>query len=66
MTAISASRLVYRLLGPLTEFLLGHPGGPLWARNRVAYLEGSEALRRILPSQAPLIDEVLVRLGERG
>ena len=155
MTAISAGLLVYRRLGPLTEFLLGHPGGPVWARkdagawmipkgvielgqeplaaarrefteetglsapmtvqpltavrqaggkqvfcwsaemdldlagfkpgqfemewpprsghrqafpelDRVAYFEGPEALRRILPSQAPLIDQVLLRLGERG
>ena len=29
----SAGILVYRRLGTVTEFLLGHPGGPLWARK---------------------------------
>src|ERR1035438_8758995 len=33
MAVISAGLLVYRRSGPLTEFLLGHPGGPLWARK---------------------------------
>jgi predicted NUDIX family NTP pyrophosphohydrolase len=31
----SAGILVYRRAGPRTEFLLGHPGGPLWARKDV-------------------------------
>jgi predicted NUDIX family NTP pyrophosphohydrolase len=30
---ISAGLLVYRRKGPQPEFLLGHPGGPLWARK---------------------------------
>jgi len=33
MAAISAGVLVYRQTGPRPEFLLGHPGGPLWARK---------------------------------
>ena len=34
--------------------------------DRVAYFAAHEALTRILPSQAPLIQEVLQALGERG
>ena len=153
MAAVSAGILVYRRSGPRPEFLLGHPGGPLWANkdlgawmvpkglvepgekplaaaarefeeetgmpaptltralaplrqaggkqvlcwaaegdldleafssgnfemewpprsgkrarfpelDRVAYFDGSEALRRILPSQAPLVRETLLLLGE--
>lgn len=33
MGLISAGVLVYRRTGPRPEFLLGHPGGPLWARK---------------------------------
>jgi predicted NUDIX family NTP pyrophosphohydrolase len=33
MGVISAGVLVYRRQGAQTEFLLGHPGGPLWARK---------------------------------
>jgi len=33
MAAMSAGVLVYRQTGPRPEFLLGHPGGPLWARK---------------------------------
>ena len=33
MTVISAGVLVYRRTGMCPEFLLGHPGGPLWARK---------------------------------
>jgi predicted NUDIX family NTP pyrophosphohydrolase len=33
MAVTSAGILVYRRCGPRTEFLLGHPGGPLWARK---------------------------------
>jgi len=33
MALISAGVLVYRRTGPCPEFLLGHPGGPLWARK---------------------------------
>jgi predicted NUDIX family NTP pyrophosphohydrolase len=153
MTATSAGILVYRRQGARPAFLLGHPGGPLWARkdlgawmipkgliepgeapidaavrefkeetglrapalthpltplrqaggktvlcwaaegdldlgsfkagdfemewppqsgkratfpelDRLAYFESAEALTRILPSQAPLIAEVLAFLGE--
>jgi predicted NUDIX family NTP pyrophosphohydrolase len=152
---ISAGILVYRRVGSLTSFLLGHPGGPLWARkdlgawmvpkglieldeppldaairefreetgiepppvtqalsplrqaggktvlcwaakgdldltafapghfemewpprsekrasfpevDRIAYFDEKEALARILPSQAPLISEVVARLGKGG
>ena len=154
MAATSAGLLVYRRRGGLTEVLLGHPGGPLWARkdlgawmipkggveageapldaalrefaeetgltppapslplaplrqaggkqvlcwaaegdldlaafrpgvfemewpprsgrhasfpelDRLAYFDGPQALRRILPSQAPLVKELLRHLGER-
>jgi predicted NUDIX family NTP pyrophosphohydrolase len=34
--------------------------------DRVAYFDGAEALTRILPSQAPLVAEVLTLLGERA
>jgi predicted NUDIX family NTP pyrophosphohydrolase len=153
MAVLSAGLLVYRRSGSRIEFLLGHPGGPLWARkdlgawmipkgviepgedapaaarrefeeetglvapasvrpltkvrqaggktvlcwaaeadldlaafrpgsfemewpprsgrraiypelDRLAYFESSEALRRILPSQAALIAEVLLSLPE--
>jgi predicted NUDIX family NTP pyrophosphohydrolase len=33
VAVISAGVLVYRRIGPRPEFLLGHPGGPLWARK---------------------------------
>jgi predicted NUDIX family NTP pyrophosphohydrolase len=33
MAVISAGVLVYRQTGPRPEFLLGRPGGPLWARK---------------------------------
>ncbi len=33
MAVTSAGILVYRRNGGCTEFLLGHPGGPLWARK---------------------------------
>ena len=155
MSVTSAGVLVYRRRGPQPEFLLGHPGGPLWAKkelgawlvpkglieaeekpraaalrefeeetglkpppdlcplqplrqaggktvlccaaegdldldafrpgefemewpprsgkrasfpeiDRVAYFAADEALNRILPSQTPLICEVLSALGECG
>ena len=33
--------------------------------DRLAYFDGPQALRRILPSQAPLVEELLRHLGER-
>ena len=33
MPVISAGVLVFRRTGSCPEFLLGHPGGPLWARK---------------------------------
>ena len=33
MGLTSAGVMVFRRSGPQTEFLLGHPGGPLWARR---------------------------------
>jgi len=33
MGATSAGVMVYRSTGPAPEFLLGHPGGPLWTRK---------------------------------
>ena len=35
MSVTNAGIFVYRRSGPRTEFLLGHPGGPLWARKDV-------------------------------
>jgi predicted NUDIX family NTP pyrophosphohydrolase len=35
MAMISAGVLVYRRMGSGPEFLLGHPGGPLWARKDI-------------------------------
>jgi predicted NUDIX family NTP pyrophosphohydrolase len=35
MAAISAGLLVYRQRGAGPEFLLGHPGGPLWERRDI-------------------------------
>jgi predicted NUDIX family NTP pyrophosphohydrolase len=155
MGVTSAGILVYRRSGSQTAFLLGHPGGPLWARkdlgawmvpkglieagespidaavrefeeetglkapavthpltplrqaggktvlcwaaegdldladfkpgdfemewpprsgkratfpelDRLAYFDGADALTRILPSQAPLVAEVLAFLDERA
>jgi predicted NUDIX family NTP pyrophosphohydrolase len=152
---ISAGILVYRRTSQQTEFLLGHPGGPLWVRrdlgawmipkgliepgeepltaalrefeeetglkpppitraltplrqaggkhvlcwaaegdldltafrpgpfemewpprsgkratfpeiDRMAYFDGTEALKRILPSQTPLVHDTLLALGERA
>lgn len=33
MGAVSAGLLVFRRTGPRPAFLLGHPGGPFWARK---------------------------------
>ena len=33
MAAVSAGLLVYRRVSRRIEFLLGHPGGPLWSRK---------------------------------
>ena len=33
MAATSAGVMVYRRTGPSPEFLLAHPGGPLWTRK---------------------------------
>lgn len=35
MGAVSAGILVYRQLGSELSFLLGHPGGPFWARRNL-------------------------------
>ena len=34
--------------------------------DRLAYYDGAEALRRILPSQAPLVEQALQRLDEQA
>jgi predicted NUDIX family NTP pyrophosphohydrolase len=73
---ISAGLLVFRRR-PNLEVLLGHPGGPYWARkddgarrrafpeiDRVAYFGIDEAMRKILAYQHPLIRELVLRLGE--
>jgi predicted NUDIX family NTP pyrophosphohydrolase len=49
---ISAGLLVFRRGGSGPEFLLGHPGGPLWARKN----EGAWMIPKgeIQPGEAPL------------
>jgi predicted NUDIX family NTP pyrophosphohydrolase len=48
----SAGILVYRRRGPQTAFLLGHPGGPLWARKEVGAWMVPKGL--IEPGEEPL------------
>jgi predicted NUDIX family NTP pyrophosphohydrolase len=52
MGATSAGILVYRRRGSRTEFLLGHPGGPLWARKDVGAWMVPKGL--IGPGEKPL------------
>ena len=52
MGAISAGILVYRREGPQTSFLLGHPGGPLWARKDIGAWMVPKGL--IEPDEAPV------------
>jgi predicted NUDIX family NTP pyrophosphohydrolase len=52
MGATSAGILVYRRVGARTEFLLGHPGGPLWARKDVGAWMVPKGL--IEPGEDPL------------
>jgi predicted NUDIX family NTP pyrophosphohydrolase len=52
MGVTSAGVLVYRRSGQLTEFLLGHPGGPLWARKDVGAWMVPKGL--IEPGEEPL------------
>ena len=52
MGSISAGILVYRREGPQTSFLLGHPGGPLWARKDLGAWMVPKGL--IEPGEAPL------------
>ena len=51
MGAVSAGILVYRREGPQTSFLLGHPGGPLWARKDLGAWMVPKGL--IEPDEAP-------------
>jgi len=52
MAVTSAGLLVYRRVGARTEFLLGHPGGPLWARKDSGAWMVPKGL--IEPGEAPL------------
>jgi predicted NUDIX family NTP pyrophosphohydrolase len=52
MSATSAGILVYRRQGPRLAFLLGHPGGPLWARKDLGAWMVPKGL--IEPGEAPI------------
>jgi predicted NUDIX family NTP pyrophosphohydrolase len=49
----SAGILVYRRCGGLTAFLLGHPGGPFWARKDVGAWMIPKGL--VEPGEEPLV-----------
>ena len=72
MGVTSAGILVYRRRGPRIEFLLGHPGGPLWARKDVgAWMvpkgligpgeEPIEAARREFAEETGLVAPPVIR-----
>ncbi|HEY1561393.1 MAG TPA: NUDIX domain-containing protein [Caulobacteraceae bacterium] len=50
--AISAGLLVYRMRDTRTEFLLGHPGGPLWSRKDLGAWMVPKGM--IEPGEAPI------------
>lgn len=52
MAPVSAGILVYRRAGAQLDFLLGHPGGPLWARKDLGAWMAPKGL--IAPGEAPL------------
>jgi predicted NUDIX family NTP pyrophosphohydrolase len=53
MGATSAGILVYRRTGQGVDFLLGHPGGPLWAqKDRGAWMVPKGLIE---PGEAPLL-----------
>jgi predicted NUDIX family NTP pyrophosphohydrolase len=52
MGVTSAGILVYRMIGQEPQFLLGHPGGPLWARKDAGAWMIPKGL--IEPGEAPL------------
>jgi predicted NUDIX family NTP pyrophosphohydrolase len=52
MRQVSAGILVYRREGLRTSFLLGHPGGPLWARKDLGAWTVPKGL--IEPGEDPL------------
>ena len=52
MGVTSAGILVYRMIGQGPQFLLGHPGGPLWARKDVGAWMIPKGL--IEPGETPL------------
>ena len=49
---VSAGLLVYRRKDARTEFLLGHPGGPLWARKDLGAWMVPKGL--VEPGEAPI------------
>lgn len=52
MGVTSAGLLIYRRDGPRTAFLLGHPGGPLWARKDVGAWMVPKG--QVEPGEAPI------------
>jgi predicted NUDIX family NTP pyrophosphohydrolase len=50
--ATSAGLLVYRMRDMRTEFLLGHPGGPLWTRKDLGAWMVPKGL--VEPGEAPI------------
>jgi predicted NUDIX family NTP pyrophosphohydrolase len=81
MGVTSAGILVYRRSGSQTAFLLGHPGGPLWARKDLgAWMvpkgliePGEDALAAAIREfreetglQAPAVGQALTPLRQAG
>ena len=64
MGVTSAGILVYRRSGSQTAFLLGHPGGPLWARKDLGAWMVPKGL--IEPGEDPLAATIREFIEETG
>ena len=64
MGVTSAGILVYRRSGSQTAFLLGHPGGPLWARKDLGAWMVPKGL--IEPGEDPLAAAIREFIEETG
>ena len=64
MGVTSAGILVYRRSGSQTAFLLGHPGGPLWARKDLGAWMVLKGL--IEPGEDPLAAAIREFIEETG